>query len=126
MKWINAEKDINDFIQQDLPFLVKPHCQDTMYIIEQYFEEVINISIDKIVENCPNFIEQVHEQVYRYFYYYISQGNFNRNSGFYAYYSSLAIKFQNEDIYKLVELQVSNETINTIINNCSNSYVIRV
>lgn len=126
MKWINAEKSLEDFIEQDLPFLVKPHCQDAICIINEYLEQVFNISIDLLLADCPDFIHQISQKAYLYFQFYLKKAELNRNGDFYACYGVIAEEFQNKGIYTLIEIQLSNKTIQNIINKHSNSYIINI
>ena len=126
IKWINAEKSLKDFIEKDLSVLITPHCQDVIYIITKYLKEVFNVSIDVIVANCPDFIYQIHQQAYRYFQYHLKKAELKRNSDFYACYGAIAAKFQDEGIYTLIELQLSNTDIQNIIKKHSSSYIISI
>ena len=125
MNWINAEKSLEDFLKQDLPFLVKPHCQDVIHIITQNLQS-LNISIDIILGYYPNYIDHLHKQVYLYFVHYMSKAKLNKNSEFYTYYCSLAVEFQNKDIYTFIDRQFLNESIKTILSKHSDSHIIYV
>lgn len=126
MKWINAEKSLKDFIEKDLSVLIAPHCQDVIHVITEYLKQAFDISIDIIVADCPDFIYEIHQLAYRYFQYHLKKAELNRNSDFYACYGAIAAKFQDEGIYTLIELQLSNINIQDIIRKHSSSYIISI
>ncbi len=115
MDWISAEKSLQQFIKQDLPFLIKPHFNDTLNIIVAYLQS-FDISLDLVLEKYPNFIETLHLQIYLYFADRMGQNHLNSNSDFYHDYCSLAVNYQSEFIYYIVESQIKSSYIQDVIN----------
>ncbi len=114
MHWINAEKSLEQFLEEDLPFLVKPHFKDTLTIILEHVR-VFQISMDMIIEEYPNFMETLNIQIYLYFAERMSQRRFSSNSDFYQCYSLIAVDYQNQFIYSIAESQIKSQYIQDTI-----------
>ncbi len=116
---IKVEKSLEEFLEQDLPFLVKPHFKDTLTIILEYLK-FFHVSIDVILEQYPNFIETLNIQIYLYFAERMNKKVFTANSDFYQYYCAIAVDYQSQFIYSVAESQIKSQYIQNIINNQRN------
>ncbi|WP_139253611.1 hypothetical protein [Hydrococcus rivularis] len=107
MQGINAEKSLEEFIEKDLPLLVKPHCNDTIKILTNAIESY-HISFKDVLARNPVFLEWVKQRIYLYFASHIKNLDPTNNEEFYACYGAIALQYQREYIYSFTEVQLQN------------------
>ena len=112
MSW-QEEQILEDFLEEDLPFLIKPHYENTLIVLKRKLQ-VFNSSLDIVSIQYPNFLEKIR---YHLFFFFAHQINTNRTSdrSFYASYCLVATAYQNQYIETFVENQIQDCLVRGII-----------
>lgn len=104
MQWLNAEKSLEKFIEEDLPLLSQPHYKDTIEVMSQILKR-FEISWDNFLAKYPNYPEWVQQQILQYFTMGMKEANPCSNAEFYSYYGLIATQYQKNYLYYFVENQ---------------------
>ena len=103
--WSEEEQTLEDFIEEDLPFLIKPHYEATIIILENKLRSQ-NSSIDTVTFHYPNFLTKVRYHLLFFFAHQISELKSDSNSNFSTLYQSVAETYQERYIDSFVNKQV--------------------
>ena len=117
MSWSEGEQTLENFLEEDLPFLIKSQYEATLVVLKKKLE-LLNLSLDLIVSQYPNFLEKIKYHLFFFFAHQISIicSNTNNNYDFYDQYCSVALLYKNQYIYSFVDKQIQEQTVQQIIN----------
>ncbi|VEP16107.1 hypothetical protein H1P_4040006 [Hyella patelloides LEGE 07179] len=107
-------QSLEDFLEEDLPFLIKSHYDDTIIIIKKELQ-LHNLSFDVVVSQYPNFLEKIKYHLFFFFAHQMSEITPEPNNDLYAHYCAIAKAYRNQYIYSFVENQIKDRTIQDII-----------
>lgn len=105
MSWGEGTKTLEDFIEEDLPFLVKSHYEDTIKLLEEELTGS-NISLVTAISRYPNLLLKLQYQLFFWFAQQMSTVSSEQNSDFYRHYCSVAEAYQKEYISSFVSRQI--------------------
>ena len=114
ISWAQKNQTLENFLEEDLPFLIKSHYEDTIIILKKELKS-INLSLDYILIHYPNFLQRIKYHLYFSFAYQMSELRSDCNEDLYAHYSAIATAYRNQYIYYFVENQIRNSAIRDII-----------
>ena len=103
--WSEEEQTLEDFIEEDLPFLIKPHYEVTIIVLNSKLQQQ-NSSLDTVISHYPNFLTKVKYHLFFFFAHQISELKSDSNSDLYALYQSVAETYQERYIDSFVDKQI--------------------
>ena len=65
--WNSRKKSLERFLGEDLPFLIKSHCNKTLDIVTKLLQKSFNSSIDLVLTQDTIAVEDLNNQIYLYF-----------------------------------------------------------
>lgn len=107
-------QSLEDFLEEDLPFLIKSHYEDTIIVIKKELQ-LHNLSLDFVVSQYPNFLEKIKYHLFFFFAHQMSETIPEQNNDLYANYCAIAKIYRNQYIYSFVENQIKDRKIQDII-----------
>lgn len=116
--WSQEEAEsqtLQDFLEEDLPFLIQSHYEDTIILLKQELRS-IDLSLDLILARYPNFLEKIKYHLFFFFAHQMSEIELSNERDFYTEYSLIATAYRNQYIYSFVENQIKDRKIQEIIN----------
>lgn len=115
INWSEREQTLKEFLEDDLPFLIQSHYEETIIFIKQKLQE-IDISFDLIIDQYPNFLEKIRYHLYFFFAHQMSEMELSNSSDFYSQYCLIADIYRNQYIYSFVQKQIQDQKVQQIIN----------
>jgi hypothetical protein len=115
INWSKEKQTLRDFLEEDLPFLMQSHYEDTIIILKQELQS-LNLSLDLVLAKYPNFLEKIRYHLYFFFAHQMSAMELNNNSDFYTQYCLISTAYRNQYIDSFVEKQIKEQKIQAIIN----------
>ena len=103
--WSEEEQTLEDFIEEDLPFLIKPNYEATIIVLENKLRSQ-NSSLDTVTSHYPNFLTKVRYHLFFFFAHQISKLKSHSNSDFSTLYQSVAEIYQERYIDFFVDKQI--------------------
>ena len=108
---------LEDFLEEDLPFLIEPHYKATIVVLKQKLQ-LINLSLDSITFHYPNFLEKIR---YHLFFFFAHQINLIYSDScddcdFYDLYCSVALSYKHQYIHSFVNEQIQARKVQETIN----------
>lgn len=106
ISWGAGDKSIEDFLEEDLPFLIKSHYEDTINLLEKELT-ASQLTLVQAISRYPNLLLKIRYQIFFWFAQQMSTVQSQRNEDFYSHYSQVAKAYQKEYIYSFVKQQSS-------------------
>ena len=98
-------QSLEDFLEEDLPFLITPDYENTILYLEKRLLD-FNLSIDKVSAYYPNFLERIR---FHLVFFLANQLNSSKYRGFDNFrdrYRAVSLVFQDHYVLSFVEKQV--------------------
>lgn len=109
------KQTLESFLEEDLPFLINSHYEDTIVIIKRTLQRH-NYSFDLLLAQYPNFLNKIKYHLFFFFAHQMSSVKSNNNADYYAHYCTVSMAYRNQYIYPFVEQQIQDRTVQEIIN----------
>ena len=104
ISWGAGAKTLEDFIEDDLAFLIKSHYQDTVALLEKKLANS-EIALVDAISRYPNLLLKLNYQLFFWFAQQMSTVNSTENSDFYNHYCRVARAYQVDYINGFVDKQ---------------------
>lgn len=112
--WSNEEQTLEDFIEEELPFLIQPDYEATVVVLENKLRSrqsrgaarSLNLSLDTVTSYYPNFLTKVKYHLFFFFAHQMSELKLNNNSDFTTHYQSIAVAYRDRYINSFAEKQI--------------------
>ena len=103
--WSKEEQALEDFIEEELPFLIQPDYEATIIVLEENLRSH-NLSLDTVTSHYPNFLTKVKYHLFFFFAHQMSELKLNNKSDFATTYQSIATTYRERYINSFVEKQI--------------------
>lgn len=111
---IRSEKQtLEDFIEEDLTFLIQPDYEATIILLKHKLQSPSdavsrsqNRSLDAVISHYPNFLTKVRYHLFFFFAHQISELKSDSDSDFSTYYQSVAKAYRERYINSFVDKQI--------------------
>lgn len=101
----SEEQSLDDFLEEDLPFLIQPDYEATIIVLENRLRSQ-NSSLDVVISHYTNFLTKVRYHLFFFFAHQISELKSDSNSDFSTRYQFVAKAYQERYINFFVDKQI--------------------
>jgi hypothetical protein len=112
--WSMEEQTLEDFIEEDLPFLIQPDYEATVIVLEKKLRAAKlacgrshNLSLDTVISNYPNFLTKVKYHLFFFFAHQMSELKLNNNNDFTILYQTIATTYREKYLDSFAEKQIN-------------------
>ena len=106
---------LESFLEEDLPFLISSHYEDTIVIIKQKLQ-YSGSSLDILLIQYPNFLTKIRYHLFFWFAHQLDNLQSNNNLDCDENYYTVSMAYRTQYIYSFVQQQLENQTVQQIIN----------
>lgn len=103
--WSEEKQTLEDFIEEDLPFLIQSHYEATIVVLKTKLQSQ-NRSLDAVTSDYPNFLTKVRYHLFFFFAHQISELSSHSNSDFNTLYQFVTETYQEQYIDSFVDRQI--------------------
>ena len=112
--WSKEEQTLEDFIEEDLSFLIQPDYEATVIVLEKKLRTVKlaygrshNLSLDTVISHYPNFLTKVKYHLFFFFAHQMSELKLNNNNDFTTLYQTIATTYREKYLDSFAEKQIN-------------------
>ena len=108
------QQNWESFLEEDLPFLINSHYEDTVVMIKKKLQSY-NSSLEILLIQYPNFLTKIRYHLFFWFAHQLSSPRFDDETDYYSNYCTVSMFYRSQYVYSFVKQQLEEQKVQKII-----------